>query len=144
MSHQSPRYRHSLRVRYGEVDQQGVVFNAHYLAYMDDALENWLSTLGDLRSTHGWDMMLKKTTVEWQGSVGSGDVLDVDLGILHWGRTSWTLGYLGSCRGVPVFTGEVVYVSVRLGDNTAMETPGAIRAALGEAVELFGNETQKQ
>jgi len=33
-------YRHSIRVRYGEVDRQGVVFNAHYMAYMDDALEH--------------------------------------------------------------------------------------------------------
>jgi acyl-CoA thioester hydrolase len=136
----SARYRHTLRVRYGEVDQQGVVFNAHYLAYMDDALEHWLSTLGDLRHDHGWDMMLKKSTVEWQGSVGSGDRLDIDLAVLHWGRTSWTMGYLGTCRGEPVFTGEVVYVSVRLDDQTAMETPTTIRAALGEAVDLFGGD----
>jgi acyl-CoA thioester hydrolase len=132
------RYRHTLRVRYGEVDQQGVVFNAHYLAYMDDALENWIAGMGDLRRVHGWDMMLKKITVEWQGSVGSGDPLDLDLGIVRWGRTSWTVGYLGTCRGEPVFTGEVVYVSVTLEDQRPMETPEAIRAQLGEAIDLFG------
>jgi acyl-CoA thioester hydrolase len=133
------RYRHTLRVRYGEVDAQGVVFNAHYLAYLDDALENWLGSIGDLRRPHGWDMMLKKVTIEWQGAAGSGDLLDVDLAIVRWGRTSWTAGYLGTCRGEPVFTAEVVYVSVRLGENEAMETPPQIRAALGEAVDLFGN-----
>jgi acyl-CoA thioesterase FadM len=26
---------HELRVRYGECDPQGVVFNAHYLAHLD-------------------------------------------------------------------------------------------------------------
>jgi acyl-CoA thioester hydrolase len=133
------RHRHTLRVRYGEVDAQGVVFNAHYLAYMDDALENWLASIGDLRRPYGWDMMLKKVTVDWQGSLGSGDLLDIDLGVVRWGRTSWTAGYLGTCRGKPVFTAEVVYVSVRLGENEAIETPPAIRAALGEAVDLFGN-----
>jgi acyl-CoA thioester hydrolase len=138
MSNDLRRYRHTLRVRYGEVDAQGVVFNAHYLAYMDDALENWLATLGDLRRPHGWDMMLKKVTLEWQGSVGSGDLLDVDLAIVRWGRTSWNVGYLGTCRGEPVFTAEVVYVSVSLGANEAMDTPAAIREALGEAVDLFG------
>jgi acyl-CoA thioester hydrolase len=137
MKGQRARYRHRLRVRWGEVDRQGVVFNAHYLAYMDDALENWLATLGDLRGPHRWDMMLKKVTVEWQGSVSNGDALDVDLGIVRWGRTSWTVGYLGTCRGAPVFTGEVVYVSVRLGENEAIETPAAVREALGEAVDLF-------
>src|SRR5262245_36520376 len=99
MTSERGRYRHSIRVRYGEVDQQGVVFNAHYLAYMDDTLENWLATLGDLRTEHGWEMMLKKSTIEWQGSVGHGDVLDVDVGVLHWGRTSWTVGYLGTSKG---------------------------------------------
>jgi acyl-CoA thioester hydrolase len=132
------RYRHTLRIRYGEVDQQGVVFNAHYLAYMDDALENWLAGMGDLRRQHGWDMMLKKIIVEWQGSVGSGDLLDLDLAILRWGRTSWTVGYLGTCRGEPIFTAEVVYVSVTLGDRQAMETPAEIRVQLGEAIDLFG------
>ena len=132
------RYRHTLRVRYGEVDQQGVVFNAHYLAFMDDALEHWLATLGDLRGPHGWDMMLKKCTIEWQGSAGSGDHLDLDLAVVKWGRTSWTVGYIGTCRGAPVFTAEVVYVSVRLGAGEAIATPAAIRAALGEAVDLFG------
>jgi acyl-CoA thioesterase FadM len=34
-------------VRYGEVDMQRVVFNAHYLAYCDDAVERWGSTSFD-------------------------------------------------------------------------------------------------
>ena len=138
MQQRRGRYRHTLRVRYGEVDQQGVVFNAHYMAYMDDALERWLATLGDLRSAHGWDMMLKKAALEWQGSARSGDLLDIDLAIVRWGRTSWSVGYVGTCRGEPVFTAEVLYVSVKLGINESMETPPAIRAALGNAVDLFG------
>jgi acyl-CoA thioesterase FadM len=83
-------------------------------------------------------MMLKKVAIEWQGSVGSGDRLDIDVAVVRWGRTSWTVGYLGTCRGARVFTAEVVYVSVRLGQNEAIETPPAIRAALGEAIDLFG------
>ena len=65
-------FRHRISVRFGEVDQQGVVFNAHYLAYMDDAMETWMRAFPDLRQTFGWDMMLKKCTLEWQGSVGNG------------------------------------------------------------------------
>ena len=36
------RYRHSLRIRYGECDMQGVVFNANYMAYVDDAVDTWV------------------------------------------------------------------------------------------------------
>ena len=35
-------YRHALRVRYGECDMQQVVFNANYLAYIDDAIDTWM------------------------------------------------------------------------------------------------------
>ena len=37
-------YTQTIRVRYGEVDAQGVVFNAHYLAYLDDVSDTWLRT----------------------------------------------------------------------------------------------------
>ena len=104
-------YRHTIRVRYGEVDKQGVVFNAHYMAYMDDAMENWLLPIRELRANLGWDMMLRRTTIDFLGSVTDGDLLDIDLAIRHWGRTSWTLGYRGTHEGRLVFTGEVVYVS---------------------------------
>src|SRR5688500_1093405 len=34
-------YVHEVRVRYGECDMQRVVFNAHYMAYCDDAVDTW-------------------------------------------------------------------------------------------------------
>ena len=129
-------FRHRISVRYGEVDQQGVVFNAHYLAYMDDAMETWMREFPHLRQTFGWDMMLKKCTLEWQGSVASGELLDIDVAVTHWGRTSWRLGYVGTCEGRAVFTAEVVYISVQLGSSKAIETPAGVRQAFGEAVDL--------
>lgn len=126
---------HTVRVRYGEVDQQGVVFNAHYLAYIDDALERWLAPIVEERREERWDMMLKKVTLEWQGSVGNGDLLEIDFAITRWGRTSWDVTYRGTCEGRPVFVATVVYISVRVPENEAMETPRSIRAYMGEAVE---------
>ena len=41
------RCEHVLRVRFGECDPQGIVFNAHYVAYFDVALtELWREALG--------------------------------------------------------------------------------------------------
>jgi len=130
-------FRHHISVRYGEVDQQGVVFNAHYLAYMDDAMETWMREFPDLRETFDWDMMLKKCTLEWQGSIGNGEPLDIDVAVTHWGRTSWRLGYVGTSEGRPVFTAEVVYISVQLGSSKAIETPPGVRKEFGEAVDLL-------
>jgi acyl-CoA thioester hydrolase len=132
------RFRRSFRVRYGEVDQQGVVYNAHYMVYIDETMEAWIATFGDIRKEHGWDMMLKKCTLEWQGSAGHGDRIDVDVAVTRWGRSSWSLGYVGSRNGAPVFTAEVVYVSVGLGGKVPVPTPAAIREHLGPAVDLLG------
>lgn len=130
----SSRFRNSIRVRYGEVDQQGVVFNAHYMAYIDDTLEHFMSTLGDLRDL-GWDMMMKKIDIEWQGSAGNGDVVDVDVAAVRWGNTSFELGYAGSVEGRPVFTSTVLYVSVQLGTTQTMSTPVEVVEAFGPAVD---------
>ncbi|MCY3971147.1 MAG: thioesterase family protein [Acidobacteria bacterium] len=129
-------YRHTIRVRYGEVDKQGVVFNAHYMAYMDDAMETWLLPIRELRNSLGWDMMLRRTTIDFLGSVTDGDLLDIDLAIRHWGRTSWILGYRGTHEGRPVFTGEVVYVSVKVPGYAKQETPPEIRAYMGPETDL--------
>ena len=54
-------------IRYGEVDMQGVVFNAHYLAYCDDACGLVVpETLGRFEDL-GWEPMVVKALVEWQG-----------------------------------------------------------------------------
>jgi acyl-CoA thioester hydrolase len=136
------RYRHVIRVRYGEVDQQGVVFNANYFAYIDDAIELWLEGLrGDpSRREHPdlarWDFMLKKVTLEWQGSVGSGDRLAIDMAVVRWGRSSFDVHYRGSYRDQRVFDAVITYVSVVKGENTPYETPALLREYLGEAVDL--------
>lgn len=129
-------YRHTIRVRYGEVDKQGVVFNAHYMAYMDDAMESWLRPIRKRGAQLGWDMMLRRATIDFLGSVTDGDLLDIDLAIRHWGRTSWILGYRGTHEGRPIFTGEVVYVSVRVPGYTKQETPAEIRDYMGPERDL--------
>jgi acyl-CoA thioester hydrolase len=40
------RFRHRIRVRYGEGDQQGVVFNARYLDYGDIAVTEYWRAVG--------------------------------------------------------------------------------------------------
>jgi len=39
-------FRHRIRVRYAEIDGQGVVFNAHWLTYFDDSCTRFMETLG--------------------------------------------------------------------------------------------------
>lgn len=125
-------YVHRIRVRYGEVDMQRVVFNAHYLAYCDDAVERWLAVRGVDVSTSGWDFMLKKATIEWAGAATVHDELDIAVQAVRWGNTSFDVRFDGAVGGSPVFTCVVTYVGVKAGTRETMPPPVEVRAALSD------------
>jgi acyl-CoA thioester hydrolase len=123
-------YVHRVRVRYGEVDMQRVVFNAHYLAYCDDAVEHWLSLLGVNVFDHGWDFMLKKAVLEWDGAATVHDILEIEVGVTRWGNTSFDVGFKGAVGGRPVFSTTITYVGVRAGTRETMAPPAEVRALM--------------
>lgn len=124
-------YVHRIRVRYGEVDMQRVVFNAHYLAYCDDACERWFAVRQVDMEGAGWDCMLKKATIEWAGTATVHDELDIEVAVRRWGNTSFDVGFDGSVEGRPVFSATITYVGVKLGTKEKLAAPPDIRAALG-------------
>jgi acyl-CoA thioester hydrolase len=121
---------YDIKVRYGEVDLQGVVFNAHYLAYVDDCIDSWLRAIGVLGAGFEWDIMVKKATVEWLDSAGLGDVLTLAPRVSRWGRTSFDVTVDGAVDERPVFVAEILYVGVRAGTKEPAPPPAAVRAAL--------------
>ena len=131
-------FRHSIRVRYAEVDLQGVVFNAHYLAYCDDAADSWWRSLSpdpSLPSSFahlGWDCMLKKTSLEWHASARLSEVLEVECRVLRFGNASFDVGFEGRVGDRAVFSAVTTYVGVRLGTATPMRVPDEVRALLGD------------
>lgn len=129
-------YVHEIRVRYGEVDMQRVVFNAHYLAYCDDAVDTWLRTIDVQFEAAGWDIMLKKVVVEWDGAAHLGDRIEIAVGVTRWGNTSFDVGFRGTVGDRPVFTASITYVGVATGTRTPMPVPAEIREALGLAPDL--------
>jgi acyl-CoA thioester hydrolase len=123
-------YVHRIRVRYGEVDMQRVVFNAHYLAYCDDATESWLQTLNLTVTDHGWDFMLKKATIEWDGVATVHEVLAIDVAVERWGTTSFDVGFRGHVDERPVFRATITYVGVRAGTRETMAPPAEVRSRM--------------
>lgn len=131
-------FRHQLRVRYSECDQQGVVFNANYMTYMDDATEVWVCGIapgGDYH-TLDWEWMLVRAAVEWQGSARSGELLDIDVGIVRYGSSSFDFGFVGKVADRPVFTARSVCVSVAPVTLEKMTTPQQVRELLGAAIDM--------
>jgi acyl-CoA thioester hydrolase len=123
-------YRHVIRVRYGECDMQQVVFNANYLAYVDDAVDTWFrSVLGPIELL-GFDFMVKKCTVEWHSAGRFGDTLDLDVHVARWGRTSFDVVVAGAAGERPVFEATLVYVSTAPGAAVPVPVPDDVRVAL--------------
>jgi acyl-CoA thioester hydrolase len=125
-------YRYDIEVRYGEVDLQGVVFNAHYLAYVDHCIDRWLRSLGVLGAGGGWDIMVKKAAVEWHDSAGVGDVLTLVPRVTRWGSTSFDVTVDGAVGDRPVFQAVVLYVGVKMGTKEPAPPPEHVRAALSQ------------
>jgi acyl-CoA thioester hydrolase len=126
-------YRHEIRIRYGEVDMQRVVFNAHYLAYCDDAADVWFRSLGAGLENAEWDVMVKRADVTWHGNASVHDVLAIDLDVRRWGTTSFDVGFEGTVDGDPVFTAIITYVVVKTATTETLPVPDEFRAAAGGA-----------
>jgi len=82
---------HQLRVRYSECDQQGVVFNGHYLFYYDVALnELWRERIGLYHEmvTRGFDVVVAEATIRYRAAARFDDLLDISMAVKHLGTTS--------------------------------------------------------
>jgi len=122
---------HRVRVRYAEVDGQGVVFNAHWLTYFDDACTRFMDELG-FRTIwiDEFDVMLVKAVLEWQGPAGFDEWVDITVRPSRLGTKSFDLRYDASVGERPACRATITYVSVKPGANTSVEIPATVRAAL--------------
>lgn len=86
------RCRERLRVRWSEVDLQKIVFNAHYLTYVDTAMAAYWRHLAvpyeATMSALGGDVFLKTTTLTYHGPAQYDDVLDIGMRCAKTGRSS--------------------------------------------------------
>ena len=114
-------------MRYGECDIQGVVFNANYLVYVDDVMEQWFeATL----KPDQLDYMVKKVLVEWDAPARRGDVIGLTAAVSRWGRTSFDVTIRGEVTGRSIFTAVLTAISVTPGTHTPTPVPDEVRARL--------------
>lgn len=133
------RYRHPISPRYLEVDRQGVVFNMWYLAYFDDALAGWLAAGGlpyPQLLADGYDVSLVHTELDWTAGLAYGESAEIEVGVVHVGRTSFTLTFEVLRTGdqpdavVLLCRGRTVYVVVADDGSGKREIPASLRAVL--------------
>jgi YbgC/YbaW family acyl-CoA thioester hydrolase len=122
---------HRLRVRWAEVDMQKVVFNGHYLTYLDTTFAEYFRAIG-LAYPDGYvdkyanDIFLRKTTIEHLGSAHYDDELSVLCRVAKLGRTSLTFAF-EIHRDKLLLSAELVYVNVEVPSMKPAPLPADLR-----------------
>src|SRR5437016_1401228 len=81
-------------------------------ATCDCAVETWLQSLGLNVAEQGWDFMLQRAAIEWQGTATVHETIDIEVGVSRWGTTSFDVAFTGRVGDRPVFTCTITYVGV--------------------------------
>ena len=129
-------FAHRIRVRYAEIDGQGVVFNAHWLTYFDDSCTRFMESLGFGAEfwTVEFDVMLVRAVVDWKGSARFDEWIDIEVTPVRLGTKSFDLHYRASVDGRDACSATITYVAVQPGSNTSIEIPAKVRGALESRV----------
>jgi acyl-CoA thioester hydrolase len=125
-----------LRVRYAEVDQQSIVFNAHYLTYFDVGITEYMRALGyDYQSQPertGADFHVVKSVVEYKAPIRFDEEIETAVRTARLGRTSLTfeLAIFGKGEEELRASGEIVYVNADRATHEAAPIPSALAALI--------------
>ena len=125
------------RVRYAEIDGQGVVFNAVYLTYFDTAITDYLRALpyayglgGDIAA--GTDFHIVKAIVEYKAPIRFDAEIEVGVRTAKLGRTSiaYQLAIFPKGGDAVLSTGDVIWVNTDLKAHKSAPLPPALVAAV--------------
>jgi acyl-CoA thioester hydrolase len=126
-------FRHSIRVRFAECDVQGVVFNAHYLAYIDVAItELWRAALGSYQAMldRGVDIVVADAHLRFHGAASFDQELMLELAITRMGETSIVSANRIAYGDLALVDATVVHVTVDRETMSKTPIPDWLRAAL--------------
>ena len=128
----SDEFRHRLRVRYVECDSQGVVFNAHYLAYFDLVMTELWRELGGYQAmlADGVDMVVAEARVRYLAPLRFDDEFELVVRGIRLGNTSMTTDLAVDRGGEACAEGELRHVFIDPAAGATTPIPDAIRAGL--------------
>jgi YbgC/YbaW family acyl-CoA thioester hydrolase len=128
------RFSHRLRVRWSEVDLQKIVFNAHYLTYVDTAMADYWRAMAlpyeDAMRQLGGELFVRKATLEFEASAVYDDVLNVALRFVRAGTSSLVFE-AAIFRDAQRLVGcDLVYVFADPASLATQPVPASLRDAL--------------
>jgi acyl-CoA thioester hydrolase len=131
------RFFHRLRVRWGECDMQGIVFNPRYMEYVDAAFTEYWRTIGmpypEAFLAGGTDTFMVAAQVNYRDAARFDDELDIGIRTEYFGTTSFRIGFSIRRDGAALVDGAASYVN----GNKTTRAPLALPLALIQKVLAF-------
>ena len=107
---------YTLRVRYAEVDAQGIVFNSHYLTYFDCAITEYYrkikyNYISEVKKSKK-DFHVIKTTIEYKKPISFDQIIDLGVKISKIGNTSLTfdISIYSNRKNILLAEGNIIQV----------------------------------
>ena len=140
-------FEHRLRVRYHETDQQGIVYHARYLEYLDVAMTEYFRHLGwgyRRLIEEGCDPSIVRTTIDFVRPASMEDEILIGVRPLRIGNRSFTLSYeITSCpQGELLLSAETVYVNFDAANRKSAPLPASIRNRMTQ--DLLATPTEEK
>jgi acyl-CoA thioester hydrolase len=119
--------------RYFEVDQQGVVFNAWYLTWFDEAMTGFLIHHGLDAGTltrEGIDFQLVRSEIDWRSGVRWGEQVQIAVRPGRIGTTSFDMHFSVRRAHQETCAAKTVYVVVSPDGTGKRPVPESLRRIL--------------
>jgi acyl-CoA thioester hydrolase len=126
-------FQHGFRVRYGECDPQGIVFNANYLLYCDVAYTELWRAAGlpwSAMTDAGYDAVLAEANVRFRAPARFDEEIVMHMAIASLGSSSINATFRLTRDDELLIEGDLRHVVVSQETWRKTEIPGFIREAL--------------
>jgi acyl-CoA thioester hydrolase len=127
-----------LRVRYVECDMQGIVFNAHYYTWIDDAYtELWRDAFGPISGLRdqGCDFVVAESSARFRASARYDQEIDIMVDVESMSTTSMTTTHTFFHQSQLLVEGRIRHVCIGAETMTKAPWPDDVREAFGPYVE---------
>jgi len=128
------RHLEPLRVRWAEIDAQGIVFNGHYLTYLDTAISGYWRALAipyaDTMKSLGGDLYVRRASLDYRGSARYDDRLDIGIRCREFGNSSMMVDGAVFHGERMLVQAEMIYVFADPATQTPVRLPDALRRVI--------------
>lgn len=121
------------RIRYSDVDSQGIVFNGNYLAYYDDAITDLFLAAGLEAATmheHGYDVVTAHASIDFRATAALFEDMQIGVRVARIGNTSVTFALESAVGERVTSAASIVYVTVDSESFRPTPVPASFRNAM--------------